>query len=257
MKSTKKKLHGLGLSAVCAMLLSLMVSPASLAFADEGKTFGAKSQLAESTHLGMKGPGMSAAESLDVNPTSSTTVLVSKKCIAEVKATTAKRGISSAQYLPMCETRVRSSMSRAIKVDAVQAQQFAQAEGMKADQAKSFVAAAALGQIYYKDWSDEAVGVARGYVEKIKGRLYFDGERSWVAKYRGYTGSFSCHNTGSYAVGVVVSVVSCSKWRNSSNGVVHRDKFDVSAVIKGGPMSMTHEIVVTGAKNGKMTTTTN
>ena len=155
-----------------------------------------------------------------------------------------------------CEEQVASSLTRAnnetvaavqedvcegvqtlseerFTVTAADAPQIADALGMSHEQKKSFVGRAAAGAVKGATWTHSYVAVA--VKEVHTGTTYWDGDKAWVAAYRGLTGKHTCHAEGGWQVGATVEKISCNKPGPSAKAD-SVDRFDIHMIAKGFPV---------------------
>lgn len=179
-------------------------------------------------------------------------LITDPKCVSEMKTAAAKRGQNSAQYVAYCQMRVHTWNSAPKLVSVNQAKAFASDQGMTPIESEKFVKRAAAGQIRYSDWEASTSSLFWMAKEIIKGRTFFDGQKSWIAKYRGYAGYQQCSAKGSYAVGMSISNQSCTKYRTIQNGVSSVYSFRATFIAKGWPVSSSKEIAITIKRNGSL-----
>lgn len=242
MKNKKKSISfSIGVAALCSLIAIGSVTPANAVPVGK-KTAEVSAPLGDLELESAEGPSQVSG------------AVSSPTCVAELTNEANEQDADPAEYLPFCDTQVELEISEVESVSPAEAQRIARSGELAGSEAQSFVAAAAARPIHSVTWTATGTGIAYTFKEVMKGKAYFDGERSWVANYRGNTGWFRCHEPGSYAVGVVVTPLSCTKGRTAANGVWHRSKVDISVAIKGGPIAFTHQLEAVADRNGKVTT---
>ena len=183
---------------------------------------------------------------------SSAGVSLNSSCVDQVEAIAAKAGVDPSKELDMCKVQMATTVSAPHQLTPAEAAVVAKQEGLTGLDAKNFVVAAAQYPVYVENWRVEAKGKLWSYKEVLKGRTFYDTKKAWVAKHRGYTGSYQCHAAGSYSVVVTISQNSCRKARTKANGVTHAETFDVSVFWKGFPISVTYQIRGTVSRFGSV-----
>lgn len=178
------------------------------------------------------------------------------ECVDRVRKAAAVRPNERTEDISICEVSIEAELSAPALITSATALVLAKRERMSVAHTAAFLAAAAAGPIYSQAWEATATGPLFAYKEVMKGKVYYDLTKSWVSRYRGHAGSFACHTAGSYAVGVSISLRSCTKWRTRANGVAHRDRFEVSAGVHGSPISGTHELDAVLTRHGALQVTT-
>lgn len=164
-----------------------------------------------------------------------TTQVMSEECVQQVKSIAAEAGVSASTGLDLCTATVTTTESEVRVATPADMEDYATGEGLTEGETAALVARAASGSIMYRNWTHTYWGGS--LVENHKGRTYWDGSRAWIASYRGYAGSHSCHTEGGIAVGWAVTPISCNKpGAGSWADALYR--FDASVAFKGSPITL-------------------
>jgi hypothetical protein len=177
----------------------------------------------------------STAGAREVPDTGSTTLqtVTSERCVEKVHAIAEAKGVPSDARICSATIVVTETAVAVATVDDVRL--LAREVGLGESETTALVAAAAAGAVRYRNWTHAYWGGS--LYEKHSGRTYWDGNRAWIAKYRGYTGRHTCHAEGSLAAGWAVKVISCSKPKSGpSADAAYR--FDANAIFSGSPVTL-------------------
>jgi hypothetical protein len=157
----------------------------------------------------------------------------SQSCVSQVREVAASQGFNPAPYLAMCQTNVTTT------VGAVQSEAVSKPGSAAVSPAPVRSVNTVASRIYYQDWSQTYWG---GSIwERHSGRTYWDGSRAWVSSYRGYSGSHTCHATGSWAAGAAITVLACNR-PGSGSSATSQERFQTDWILKGVGLSYTAEI---------------
>ncbi|MCQ9385595.1 hypothetical protein [Brevibacterium moorei] len=167
--------------------------------------------------------------------TRSTTTVVNEQCADQVREINEELGDPVADGIEVCDAKIETTSTTGVVTDA-EIDAAAAVGELTIPEATALKAKKKKKPIYKRSWDN---GYLSGVVyERHTGTTYYDGSKAWIKKYRGKTGKHTCHAQGSWAVGWVVTPLSCGKPKAGKTAdAVH--KFDTALVFKGSPIRLT------------------
>lgn len=201
---------------------------------------------------GIAGAGAGNAQTpTDTQSVVEQSVVVSESCMDQVEAIAAEEGVSMESGIELCSATVTTTESDPLIATVADIEAYASEERLSVEEKASLVRSAASGAIKYRNWTHSYWGGS--LLENHKGRTYWDGSRAWIASYRGFTGSHTCHSEGGVAVGWAVKPISCSKPAAAASADAFY-RFDASVAFQGSPITLAIGLHYSTSKSGQTST---